>query len=157
MAISEHACLAKQSAVTTTCAVGAAGEGLFSRLVNSGEVGVGTTGFTSGGTSMVSSPVTCKNYVHNTGSLKYFTYYVSLSASNFMFEFPCILSLYYIRNQHDATFTVLFINTFTASYLNTQGLNNSCLKSPASTLVDLTFQSRALRSCSLNQLRNLSL
>ena len=37
-------------------------------------------------------------------------------------------------------------NTFAASYLNTQGLNNSCLKSPASTLVDLTFQSRALRS-----------
>ena len=49
------------------------------------------------------------------------------------------------------------INTFAASYLNTQGLNNSCLKSPASTLVDLTFQSRALRYFSLNQLRNLSL
>ena len=38
------------------------------------------------------------------------------------------------------------INTFAASYLNIQGLNNSCLKSPASTLVDLTFQSRALHS-----------
>ena len=50
-----------------------------------------------------------------------------------------------------------YFNTFAASYLNTQGLNNSCLKSPASTLVDLTFQSRALRSFSLNQLRNLSL
>ena len=49
------------------------------------------------------------------------------------------------------------INTFAASYLNNQGLNNSCLKSPASTLVDLTFQSRALRSFSLNQLHNLSL
>ena len=49
------------------------------------------------------------------------------------------------------------VNTFAASHLNTQGLNNSCLKSPASTLVDLTFQSRALRSFSLNQLRNLSL
>ena len=49
------------------------------------------------------------------------------------------------------------INTFAASYLNTQGLNNSCLKSPASTLVDLSFQSRPLRSFSLNQLRNLSL
>jgi len=48
-------------------------------------------------------------------------------------------------------------NTFAASYLNTQGLNNSCLKSPAATLVDLNFQSRALRSFSLNQLRNLSL
>ena len=51
----------------------------------------------------------------------------------------------------------LVINTFAASYLNAQGLNNLCLKSPASTLVDLTFQSRALRSFSLNQLRNLSL
>ena len=51
---------------------------------------------------------------------------------------------------------IRYINTFAASYLNTQGLNNSCLKSPASTLVDLTFQSRALRSFS-NQLRNLSL
>ena len=49
------------------------------------------------------------------------------------------------------------INTFAASYLNTQGLNNSCLKSPASTLVNLTFQSPSLRSFSLNQLRNLSL
>ena len=49
------------------------------------------------------------------------------------------------------------VNTLAASYLNTQGLNNSCLKSPTSTLVDLTFQSRALRSFSLNQLRNLSL
>ena len=48
-------------------------------------------------------------------------------------------------------------NTFAASYLNTQRLNNSYLKSPASTLVDLTFQSRALRSFNLNQLRNLSL
>ena len=50
-----------------------------------------------------------------------------------------------------------YFNTFAASYLNTQGLNNSCLKSPASTLVDLTFQSRTLLSFSLNQLRNLSL
>ena len=52
---------------------------------------------------------------------------------------------------------VFYINTFAASYLNTQGLNNSYLKSPASTLVDLTFQSRALRSFRFNQLRNLSL
>ena len=51
----------------------------------------------------------------------------------------------------------VILNTFSASYLNTHGLNNSYLKSPASTLVDLTFQSRALRSFSLNQLRNLSL
>ena len=51
----------------------------------------------------------------------------------------------------------VYVNTFAASYLNTQGLNNSCLKWPASTLVDLTFQSRALRSFTLNQLRNLSL
>ena len=49
------------------------------------------------------------------------------------------------------------VNTFAAGYLKNQRLNNSCLKSPASTLVDLTFQSRALRSFSLNQLCNLSL
>ena len=53
--------------------------------------------------------------------------------------------------------TICDVDTFAASFLNTQGLNNSCLKSPASTLVDLTFQSRALRSFSLNQLCNLSL
>ena len=28
----------------------------------------------------------------------------------FMFEFPCIISLYYIKNQHDATLAVLFIS-----------------------------------------------
>ena len=50
-----------------------------------------------------------------------------------------------------------FLNTFTA-IVDLSRFNNSCLKSsPASTLVDLTFQSRALRSFSLNQLRNLSL
>ena len=48
------------------------------------------------------------------------------------------------------------INTFTA-IVDLSRFNNSCLKSPASTLVDLTFQPRALRSFSLNQLRNLSL
>ena len=48
------------------------------------------------------------------------------------------------------------LNTFTA-IVDDSRFNNSCLKSPASTLVDLTFQSRALRSFSLNQLRNLSL
>ena len=81
---------------------------------------------------------------------------------------------------------VTHINTFTA-IVDLSRFNNSCLtlnlitttivappsnaskwqmgfnsafkglKSPASTLVDLTFQSRALRSFSLNQLRNLSL
>ena len=48
------------------------------------------------------------------------------------------------------------VNTFTA-IVNLSQFNNSYLKSPTSTLVDLTFQSRALRSFSLNQLRNLSL
>ena len=48
------------------------------------------------------------------------------------------------------------INTFTA-IVDLSWFNNSYLKSPASTLVDLTFQSRTLRSFSLNQLRNLSL
>ena len=50
----------------------------------------------------------------------------------------------------------LRLNTFTA-IVNLSRFNNSCLKSSASTLVDLTFQSHALRSFSLNQLRNLSL
>ena len=49
-----------------------------------------------------------------------------------------------------------YINTFTA-IVDLSRFNNSCLKSPTSTLVDLTFQSHALRSFSLNQLRNLSL
>ena len=48
------------------------------------------------------------------------------------------------------------INTFTA-IVDLSRFNNSCLKSLASTLVDLTFQSLALRSFSLNQLCNLSL
>ena len=68
----------------------------------------------------------------------------------------------WIRSTISQLISVIFnktavFNTFAASYLNTQRLNNSCLKSPASTLVDLTFQSRALRSFNLNQLRNLSL
>ena len=62
-----------------------------------------------------------------------------------------------LKRKHDRKGSMIRINTFAASYLNNQGLNNSCLKSPASTLVDLSFQSRALRSFSLNQLRNLSL
>ena len=48
------------------------------------------------------------------------------------------------------------VNTFTA-IVDLSRFNNSCLKSPASTLVDLTFQSRARRYLSLNQLRILSL
>ena len=28
----------------------------------------------------------------------------------FMFEFPCIITLYYIKNQQDATLAVLFIS-----------------------------------------------
>jgi len=28
-----------------------------------------------------------------------------------MFEFPCIISLYYIKNQQDATLAVLFISS----------------------------------------------
>ena len=29
---------------------------------------------------------------------------------NFMFQFPCIINLYYIKNQQDATLAVLFIS-----------------------------------------------
>jgi len=32
------------------------------------------------------------------------------SLANFMFEFPCIVTLYYIKNQQDATLAVLFIS-----------------------------------------------
>ena len=65
------------------------------------------------------------------------------------------------NHQHQGTYylsfvKVIVINTFTA-IVDFSRFNNSCLKSPASTLIDLTFQSRALRSFSLNQLRNLSL
>ena len=42
---------------------------------------------------------------------------------------------------HSLALRESILNTFAASYLNTQELNNSYLKSPASTLVDLTFQS----------------
>jgi len=48
------------------------------------------------------------------------------------------------------------INTFTA-IVDLSRFNNSCLKLPVSTLVDLIFQSHALNSFSLNQLRDLSL
>jgi hypothetical protein len=85
MATSERVCLTQQSGVTPTCAVGA-GEGLFNRLVNSGEVGVGTTGFTSGGTSLVSSPVTCDNSIHNTGPLSNLTHYSSPATTTL----PCM-------------------------------------------------------------------
>ena len=54
------------------------------------------------------------------------------------------------------TYHLHLLNTFTA-IVDLSRFNNSCLKSPVSTLVVLTFQSRALRSFSLNQLRNLSL
>jgi hypothetical protein len=49
--------------------------------------------------------------------------------------------------------TKIGLNTFTA-IADLSRFNNSCLKSPASTLVDLIFQSR---SFSFNQLRDLSL
>ena len=62
----------------------------------------------------------------------------------------------YIQEQCNWSWLSGNLNTFTA-IVDLSRFNNSCLKSPASTLVDLTFQSRALRSFSLNQLRNLSL
>ena len=37
----------------------------------------------------------------------YITYHL-----HFMFEFPCIVSLYYIRNQQDATLAVSFISHY---------------------------------------------
>ena len=76
-----------------------------------------------------------------------FFYNFCLKHFSFYGKFSEILSQIYLD---------LHINTFTA-IVDLSRFNNSCLKSPASTLVDLTFQSRALRSFSLNQLRNLSL
>jgi len=35
---------------------------------------------------------------------------VNYVVSNFMFEFPCIINLYYVKNQRDATLAVLFIS-----------------------------------------------
>ena len=69
-----------------------------------------------------------------------------------------ILDETFITNHSFATHGHLptLLNTFTA-IVDLSRFNNSCLKSPASTLVDLTFQSRSLRSFNLNQLRNLSL
>ena len=37
--------------------------------------------------------------------------YMYIASLFFMFEFPCIISLYYIKNQQDATLAVLFIST----------------------------------------------
>ena len=102
-------------------------------------------------------------YYISTSQLSLFNFYSLLLASAFVkinhqAIQKCIpISNLIIRTGCISTIFFIFFNTFAASYLNTQGLNNSCLKSPASTLVDLTFQSRALRSYSLNQLRNLSL
>jgi len=38
--------------------------------------------------------------------------YVYITELSFMFEFPCITSLYYIKNQRDATLAVLFISNY---------------------------------------------
>ena len=38
------------------------------------------------------------------------TAYNKICRNNFMFVFPCIISLYYIKNQQDATLAVLFIS-----------------------------------------------
>jgi len=37
---------------------------------------------------------------------------VKRSQISFMFEFPCIISLYYIKSQQDATLVVLFISNW---------------------------------------------
>ena len=34
----------------------------------------------------------------------------NLKKINFMFEFPCFINLYYIKNQQDATLAILFIS-----------------------------------------------
>jgi hypothetical protein len=80
-------------------------------------------------------------------------YYLVFSWFKFVFleSVPCYLSnsytkwcfIIYISKER-----VFHFNTFTA-IIDLSQFNNSCLKTPASTLVNLTFQSR---SFSLNQL-----
>ena len=49
-----------------------------------------------------------------------------------------------MSSKNTVTIHTLFFNTFTA-IVDLSQFNNSCLKSPTSTLVDLTFQSRSAR------------
>jgi len=81
-------------------------------------------------------------------------YYDTVRHGNQYIVFWCTISVEYKITMLQSN--NIYINTFTA-IVDLSRFNNSCLKSPLSTLVDLTFQSRALRSFSLNQLRNLSL
>ena len=49
-----------------------------------------------------------------------------------LLEFKCNIywnSVYTAIHYIVSLFTMCYVNTFAASYLNTQGLNNSCLKS----------------------------
>ena len=48
-----------------------------------------------------------RSFPHKTLVFKMF--YISISR-NFIFVFPCIITLYYIKNQLDATLAVLFIS-----------------------------------------------
>jgi len=43
-----------------------------------------------------------------------------------MFEFPCIISLYYIKNQQDATLAVLFIRVILQLLINITAKVASC-------------------------------
>ena len=83
-------------------------------------------------------------------------YEKSLFADCFNVHAVIIINLYMLAQHFTKHTDVSHVNTFTA-IVDFSRFNNSCLKSPASTLVDLTFQSRPLRSFSLNQLCNLSL
>ena len=56
----------------------------------------------------------CTQYYHcrTITLILYAEEYINCKAVNlnFMFEFPCIMSLYYIKNQQDATLAVSFIS-----------------------------------------------
>ena len=109
-----------------------------------------------GATIVVVSRLRVNHYTTPDPSLSVGPIFTDTNVAKCSTLYSCKVIINICINRH-FTFALYCINTFAACYLNTQGLNNSCLKSPASTLVDLTFQSRALRSFSLNQLRNLSL
>ena len=76
-----------------------------------------------------------------------------------VFVLACVFSISF-SNSNNSSMSINYLypnlNTFTA-IVDLSWFNNSCLKSPVLTLVDLIFQSRALHSFSLNQLRDLSL
>jgi hypothetical protein len=47
--------------------------------------------------------------------------FINFTSNFLLFEFPCIISLYYTKNQQDATLAVLFISNYGGGERCTQG------------------------------------